>query len=81
MATDSITPKPLDIEALNKLATRLRDTADVIMNPGVRADINTAASVASEHAHWRFVVAEVAAALPLDNPAKKELLTLIGKEG
>jgi|SRR5215470_18981454 len=30
-------------------------------------------------AHWRFVVAEVVASLPLDNPAKKELCELLGK--
>jgi hypothetical protein len=39
------------------------------------------AVVAREHAHWRFVIAEVADALPGENPAKKELLTLIAKEG
>jgi hypothetical protein len=32
-------------------------------------------------AHYRFMIAEIADALPFENPAKKELLELIGKEG
>jgi hypothetical protein len=72
---------PLDIEALNALAVRLRDTAEDIRNPALVADMNTAANVASEHAHWRFIIAEVADAMPFGNPVKKELLTLLGKDG
>ncbi len=76
---------PLDIEQLNALATRLRDHADAIRNPAAQkklgTDLNTAANVASEMAHWRFTVAEIADALPWENPAKKELLSLLGKEG
>jgi hypothetical protein len=82
MGTDSIST-PLDIESLNALAVRLRDHADGIRNPAAQkklgADLHTAADVASEHAHWRFQIAEVADALPWENPAKKELLTLLGK--
>jgi hypothetical protein len=36
---------------------------------------------ASAMAHYRFMIAEIADALPFENPAKKELLELIGKEG
>jgi hypothetical protein len=72
---------PLNIEALNQLATRLRDDYVDVRNPALARDLDTAADVASEHAHFRFVVAEVADALPGENPAKRELLTLIGKEG
>jgi hypothetical protein len=43
-------------------------------------DLSTAADVASAHAHFRFVIAEVADALPHENPAKRELLELIGKQ-
>jgi hypothetical protein len=72
----------LDIEQLNQLATRLRDDyVDNVRNPALARDLDTAADVASEHAHFRFVIAEVADALPFGNPAKKELLELIGKEG
>jgi Ser/Thr protein kinase RdoA (MazF antagonist) len=71
----------LDIEKLNQLATRLRDDYVDVRNPGLARDLDTAADVASAHAHFRFVIAEVADALPWENPAKKELLELIGKEG
>jgi hypothetical protein len=83
MATDSITPKPLDIETLNALAVRLCDHADSIRNPAAQklgTDLQQAADVASEHAHWRFMVGEIAAALPAGNFARNELLALIGKE-
>jgi hypothetical protein len=71
----------LDIEALNQLAVRLRDDyVDNVRNPTLARDLDTAADVASQHAHFRFVVAEVADALPWENPAKKELLELIGKQ-
>lgn len=59
----------------------MRDDYVDVRNPALARDLDTAADVASEHASWRFAVAEVAAALPWENPAKKELLTLIGKEG
>jgi hypothetical protein len=74
----------LDIEQLNALAVRLDDRADEITQVtlhDLEQDIRAAARVASEHAHFRFVVADVAATLPGENPAKKELLELIGKEG
>jgi hypothetical protein len=80
MATDTPTTL-LDIEQLNALATRLRDDYVDVRNPGLAKDLDTAADVASEHAHYRFVIAEVADALRFGNPAKKELLELIGKEG
>jgi hypothetical protein len=71
----------LDIEQLNQLATRLRDDYVDVRNPALARDLDTAADVASEHAHWRFMIAEVADALPGENPAKRELLELIGKKG
>jgi hypothetical protein len=71
----------LDIEALNALAVRLRDDYVDVRNPALVRDLDLAADAASTLAHWRFVVAEVADALPWENPAKKELLTLLGKEG
>jgi hypothetical protein len=80
-ATDSHTTT-LDIEKLNQLAVRLRDDyVDNVRNPVLARDLDTAADAASALAHFRFVVAEVAATLPGENPAKKELLELIGKEG
>jgi hypothetical protein len=67
---------------LNQLAVRLRDDyVDNVRNPVLARDLDTAADAASALAHFRFVVAEVAATLPGENPAKKELLELIGKEG
>jgi hypothetical protein len=42
MATDSHTTT-LDIEKLNQLAVRLRDTAETVRTPSVRIDMNTAA--------------------------------------
>ena len=69
----------LDIEQLNQLAVRLRDDYVDARNPALARDLDTAADVASEHAHFRFTVAEVADALPWENPAKKELLALLGK--
>jgi len=80
-ATDSnITP--LDIEALNQLAVRLRDSADAIRNPAAQkklgTDLHSVADVASAMAHWRFVVAEVAETLPAGNFARNELLDLLG---
>ncbi len=71
----------LDIEALNNLADRLRDDYVDVRNPAIARDLDLAADIASEHAHWRFVVAGVADALPFENPAKKELLALIAAEG
>ncbi len=82
MATDSLTPKSLDLEQLNQLAARLGDHADGIENitaHQLEKDIRTAVTVVEEHASWRFIIGEVAATLPWENPAKKELLTLIGK--
>jgi hypothetical protein len=77
---DSPNTTNLTIEDLNNLSLRLDEAAeDVIANRELAHDMRTAASVASEHAHWRFEVAEVADALPWENPAKKELLALIGK--
>jgi hypothetical protein len=70
---------PTDIEALNQLAVRLRDTAETVRNPGVRGDIQAAADVASAMAHWRFVVAEIAAALPVGAFARNEIVALLGK--
>jgi hypothetical protein len=80
---DSSNTTTLDIEALNQLALRLDDAADSITNVAaheMEKDIRTAARVASWAAHVRFVVAEIADAMPVENPAKKELLTLIGKQ-
>jgi hypothetical protein len=67
------------IDSLNSLATRLRDDYVDARNPALVRDLDLAADVASEHAHWRFVIAEVADALPWENPAKKEFLALLGK--
>jgi hypothetical protein len=82
-ATDSFTPKPLDIETLNQLATRLRDHADGIRNPAAKAklgaDLHTAADVASAMAHWRFELAELAATLPAGNQARNKILKVLGK--
>jgi hypothetical protein len=73
----------LDIEALNQLAVRLRDHADAIRNPAAQkklgTDLHTAADVASNMAHFRFVIAELAASLPAGNFARNELLALLGK--
>jgi Ser/Thr protein kinase RdoA (MazF antagonist) len=74
MAVDSNT-----IESLNALATRLRDYCDDVRHPTLAKDLDTAADVASDMARWRFVVAEVANGLPVENPSKKELLALLGK--
>jgi hypothetical protein len=74
-------PCPLDIEQLNQLAVRLRDDYVDVRNPALARDLDDAANVASAHAHFRFIIGEVADALPWENPAKRELLTLIGKEG
>jgi hypothetical protein len=77
---DSANTTNLTIEDLNNLSLHLDEAAeDVIANRELAHDMRTAASVASAMAHWRFVVAEVADAHPFENPAKKELLTLIGK--
>jgi hypothetical protein len=83
MATDSITPKPLDIETLNQLAVALDDHADGIEQVTLHKleqDIRTAARVASEMARWRFALAELAASLPAGNFARNELLALLGKD-
>jgi hypothetical protein len=65
-AADSHTT-PLDTEALNHLAGRLRDAADTIRNPAAKAklgaDLQEAADVASEHARWRFTMKEAIADL------------------
>jgi hypothetical protein len=76
--------KPLDIEALNALATKLRVHADAIRNPAAQKklgiDLHTAADTASQMAHWRFIVAEVAASLPAGNFARNEILKLLGPD-
>jgi hypothetical protein len=81
---DSLIQQPLDYEALTNLAGRLADHADgieqVTLHP-LEQDIRTARGVVDEHANWRFRIEEIAATLPFENPAKRELLTLIGKEG
>jgi hypothetical protein len=70
----------LDIEQLNQLAPRLRDTADDIRNPALVADMIAAANVASEHADWRFALSELTASLPAGTHARNELRELLGKE-
>jgi hypothetical protein len=55
--------KLLDIEALNNLATRLRDDYVDARNPALARDLDTAADVASEHAKWRFCMKEAIADL------------------
>jgi len=77
---DSTSTTPLDIEALNQLATRLRDDYVDVRNPALSRDLDAAADVASEHANWRFEIDAIAATMPLENPAKKELLTLLGAD-
>jgi hypothetical protein len=37
--------------------------------------------VASEHAHWRFTLSELATTLPAGSHAKNEIVALLGKEG
>jgi hypothetical protein len=64
---------------LNALAVRLRDDHVDVRNPALARDLDTAADVASEHASWRFAVAEVAASLRAGNFVRNELLELIGK--
>ncbi len=71
---------PLDIEALNALATRLRDYVDTIRNPALSRDLETAADVASAMAHFCFEIAAIAHDCT-DKIAKSELLTLLGKDG
>ncbi len=81
MADDSITPRPLDIETLNALAVALDDHADGIEQVTLHKleqDIRAAAWVASDMAHWRFVVAEVADALPFEN---KERIARATRQG
>jgi hypothetical protein len=83
MAADSITPKMFDIETLNQLAVALDDHADSIEQVTLHKleqDIRTAARVASEMAHWRFDLAELAASLPAGNFARNEILKLLGKD-
>jgi hypothetical protein len=83
MATDSITPKLLDIETLNQLAVALDDHADGIEQVTLHKleqDIRTAARVASEMARWRFALAELAASLPAGNFARNQILKLLGKD-
>src|SRR5262249_54382464 len=79
-ATD--TPTTLDVEQLSALSVRLDDHADSIEQVTLHAlekDIRTARRVVQEHAHWRTEIDAIAATLPFENPAKRELLTLIGK--
>src|SRR5258708_28979295 len=70
----------LDIEALNALAVRLRDDYVDVRNPARAKDLTLAANVASEHASWRFALAELATELPAGNHARNEILKLLGKD-
>ena len=72
----------LDYEQLTALSADLTDHADSIENitaHQLETDIRRAAQVVSEHASWRFALAELAASLPAGNFARNELLALIGK--
>jgi hypothetical protein len=79
IVTQSVPP-----HALNALAVRLRDHAGAIRNPAARAklgaDLETAADVASEHARWRFQLAELGASLPTGTHARNEILKLLGTD-
>jgi hypothetical protein len=60
---ESVHSTLLDIEQLNALAVRLRDYCDDVRHPTLAQDLDTAANVASEHAHWRFTMKEAIADL------------------
>jgi hypothetical protein len=80
---DSSNTTPLSVKDLQALATKLRVHADSIRNPAAQkklgTDLHTAADVASQMAHFRFIVAELAASLPAGNFARNELLVLLDK--
>jgi hypothetical protein len=70
----------LDIESLNALAVRLDDRADEITQVTLHEleqDIWTAARVASQMAHVRFVLAELVGELPEGSFVRKEICELL----
>src|SRR5258705_13753788 len=73
----------LDYEQLTALSADLTDPADSIENitaHQLETDIRRAAQVVSEHASWRFVLAELAASLPTGTHARNEILKLLGHD-